>query len=103
MEIKGYETSSISGIKDSFVQVVFENGVNEITFRTGKGNEDISGDYNAYENEISEKIGIFTVVMKGNGGVSNVFATDGETVYTVYSEEALDKGVAENILLGILK
>lgn len=84
---EGYTEDVIQAIKGDLVQIIYKNGENEITFRQakkGKEIEDISGDYNEYDEKNTIMIGDLEVVIKGNGGkVSNALWTNGEFIFSI--------------------
>ena len=49
-EVEGYSKKDISYIKNKLIQVVFRDGNKSILLRKTKGTDDISGDYNKYNN-----------------------------------------------------
>lgn len=54
------------------VQIIYENGENQITFRQSKGNDDISGIHTEYKENNTLTVGTLKVTAKGNGGKVNV-------------------------------
>lgn len=46
---EGFTQKSIETKKDGIVQIIYENGENEIIFRQSKASDDISGDYTEYK------------------------------------------------------
>lgn len=54
------------------VQYANQNAEQVYSVRKAKGNEDISGDYNVYENEQTENVGNASVTLKGNNGTWSV-------------------------------
>lgn len=63
---EGYEVADISVMSGKMLQIVYESGDKKITYRTMKGTEDISGDYNVYENEEEVLIKDEKVLLSGN-------------------------------------
>lgn len=59
-----YSMSIIQDLNNEIIQVFYKDKDAEILIRKGTGTDDISGDYNAY-NEIDDKV----VTEKGNDGV----------------------------------
>lgn len=68
----GYTQKSIAATKDGMIQIIYENGENQITFRQSKGNDDISGIHTEYKENNPLTIGSLKVTAKGNGGKVNV-------------------------------
>lgn len=62
----GYEASNASLMFESLVQITYKSPQGEMTYRTEKTNEDISGDHTEYENIQSENINGATVTLKGS-------------------------------------
>lgn len=88
---QGYEMSDTSLMFGSMVQILYEKGENRLIYRTDNTNEDISGDYNVYENTEEEKIGGADVTIKGNDDKYNSAVWNDTNAYSVYSDEGLDK------------
>ena len=95
---EGYTESAIQAIKGDLVQIIYKNGEDEITFRQakkGKEMEDISGDYNVYDEKNTIMIGDLEVIIKGNGGkVSNALWTNGDYIFSITvtpGETGIDK------------
>lgn len=63
---EGYEASNASLMFESLVQITYKSPQGEMTYRTEKTNEDISGDYTEYENIQSENINKTAVTLKGS-------------------------------------
>jgi len=84
---EGYTESLIQAIKGDLVQIIYKNGENEIIFRQakkGKEIQDISGDYNVYDEKNTIMIDDLEVVIKGNGGmVSNALWTNGDFIFSI--------------------
>ena len=62
----GYKASNASLMFESLVQITYKSPQGEMTYRTEKTNEDISGDYTEYENIQSENINKTAVTLKGS-------------------------------------
>ncbi len=97
----GYKLTAVSTMGNDFLQVFYENGDNEINYRTAKGKDDISGDYNVYKNKKTVKIGDYSVTFRGNDGVSNAIWTDGETAYSVYANKAVTEKEMTEIIASV--
>lgn len=97
-KLEDYKVSHVQTM-DGIVELRYSNGSNEICVRKGKGTDDISGDYNVYNNVSEKKIGGNTVTLKGNGdGVSSAAWTNGTYSYSIYSENALTNKLVESIV-----
>ncbi|MDY6416636.1 MAG: hypothetical protein SPK83_07275 [Succinivibrio dextrinosolvens] len=66
-EVEGYSKKDISYIKNKLIQVVFRDGNKSILLRKAKGTDDISGDYNKYNNIDNQQVKEYSVTMKGRG------------------------------------
>lgn len=68
----GYTQKTIEAVKDDMVQIIYENGENQLVFRQAKGSDDISGDSTEYKENSTLTIGTLKVTTKGNGGKINL-------------------------------
>lgn len=64
-ELTGYSKKDISYIKNSLIQVVFKDENKSIHLRKARGSEDISGDYNPYNNVDNQQVDAYSVTLKG--------------------------------------
>ncbi|MCI5958976.1 MAG: DUF4367 domain-containing protein [Lachnospiraceae bacterium] len=71
-QIEGYPNQVIQAIENDIIQVIYDDGTNSIYIRKGAGTEDISGDYNEYEQSDEVSIGEYQVTEKGNDGKVSV-------------------------------
>ncbi len=99
-EFEGYEQSSITVMSNEMIQVNYAKDDEKITVRKAAGSEDISGDYNVYEDEKEVTVGDLTVLLKGNDGVymNATWQAEGYT-YSVtasagFSEEVMSELVS---------
>jgi hypothetical protein len=69
---KGYSQSAIRAVKNTMIEIIYNNGNEKIRIRKGTGSEDISGAYNEYSETDTVIVGNFQVTMKGSGGKVNV-------------------------------
>lgn len=83
--IEGYTEKVIRISTDtSIMEVIFRNEDNELCFRKGTGDSDISGDYNTYTQKDTATIGNTEVMMKGDNGLIHLAVwTSGEYTYSV--------------------
>ena len=88
---------------DDFLQIVYVNGSDEITYRTAKDGGDISGDYNVYKNKKDIKIGSYDAQIRGNDGVCSVIWTDGEFSFSLYSSKEFSEKEMLDVISDILK
>ena len=70
--VDGYSSRTIQAVKDEMIQVSFLNEGKEIYIRKAVGSEDVSGDYNQYEEVNTATVGECEVAVKGNGGLISV-------------------------------
>lgn len=86
----------------STVEIEYSDGINNFFFRTGKGSDDISGDYNQYD--VVEKFSVigFNITAKGrNNGFNNAIWNNDGMTYSITSENGLTKAEIENIVKGL--
>ncbi len=98
---EGYSLTNITTMSGEMLQLVYENGKNEITYRTAKGAEDIGGDYNVYNVVKTVKVGDADITIRANTdkeGGSAVWTNGGYT-FSVY----FDGAFYEKDMLDILK
>lgn len=99
---EGYVQSSIYAIDNDMVQIIYLNGSSEICFRQGKGNEDISGDYNAYDEVTTETINGMSVTLKGNANkVNTAVWTDGDYSFSI-TLDASEEGIANEEMIAVI-
>ncbi len=104
--ISGYEMSSISVYEleeGNMIQVIYEDGDNEISLRkqkmTGENPTDISGVYISYDSYEEMSVGDVVVSMNGEG--ENVFVAtwiDGTYDYSMYASSGISSGVVYEIV-----
>ena len=63
---KGFKIENISVIANEIIQVEYNDGNNNITFRAGKIIDNISGDYNVYQVKNTSKVNGINVNLEGN-------------------------------------
>ena len=98
-----YTLTYIQAMK-GLVDVRYTNGEDQICIRKGVGTDDISGDYNTYDNVREKKIGVYTVTLKGNGkGVNCAAWNDGKNSYSIYSDKELSVKTLKSIVAEIIK
>lgn len=100
-----YELNQIQVIEKELMELIFENGENEIRIRKAIGNEDISGDYNEYEENEQISMDNYTITRRGDNGKGNVFTwTQGGYSYALSANidgEGLEKNLAVDIIKDI--
>ncbi len=96
--IEGYEGRKLQVMGDKMIQAIY-GAENDIYVRKATGNEDISGDYNVYENNDVVNINDIEVTLRGNGDVvySAIWSAEGYT-YSVFAREGVSLETAESII-----
>ena len=87
-----YDKQEITVIDGTIIEVRSMSADEEtyITIRKAEGNDDISGDYNEYENTVTETIDSCEVTLSGDGSTwSKAVWTQDEYTYSVYASEGL--------------
>lgn len=99
---QGYELAYIGTISDETFELSYENGENEITYRTAKGKDDISGDYNVYKETKNIKAGKLDVLFRANAETASAVWQDGDFTFSVYADKAITEKEMTDIILSIL-
>mgnify|MGYP004586654027 CR=1 FL=1 len=99
---QGYELTYIGTISDETFELTYENGENEITYRTAKGKDDISGDYNVYKETKNIKAGNLDVLFRANAETASAVWQDGDFTFSVYADKAITEKEMTDIILSIL-
>ncbi len=99
---QGYELAYIGTISDETFELTYENGENEITYRTAKGKDDISGDYNVYKETKNIKAGKLDVLFRANAETASAVWQDGDFTFSVYANKAITEKEMTDIILSIL-
>lgn len=96
----GYKKMNITVISNELLSIDYTNDINEITYRTAQGSEDISGDFNIYTAEKTIKIKDINVTLKGNNDKINlaIWKTEGQT----FSINDIN-GLSENEVIKIIE
>ncbi len=92
-KIEGYDAISYAAMQqDKLIQVDYSKDDNRyICIRKAVGDEDISGDYNAYKEETRTELDGRQVTFKGNDGkVSLATWTDGDYAYSLMYADLTD-------------
>lgn len=83
-------TEAYRAMKDSMLEVLVSGEEDQIRIRKGAGEEDISGDYTAYEKEDTVEIGERKVTVKGDETLVYLAVwQEGEYSYSVSSENGM--------------
>ncbi len=95
----GYVFSDADLRFGSFIQVVYTSDEDELTYRTGRIQGDISGDYNKYAEEYNEVVDGNDTAFKGSDGNVNIAVwEDGEDSYSISSRSGIDKDETVRII-----
>lgn len=100
----GYSIREISAIGNDFLQIIYGNDNQDKTiyYRTAKGNEDISGDYNIYSNTKTITVNGNNITIKGNNNLyNNATWYDTNHAFSIYSNDGISKETMENIIKSI--
>lgn len=98
----GYVEDSIYTIENNIIEVIYLNGENKIVFRQSKGKNDISGDYNKYNEETKVNINGLEVNTKGNNGKVNVATwTNGDFTFAI-NVNSSEEGIEENVITDMI-
>ena len=100
---KDFTQNEIRAIENNMIEVNYKNGDDEIYIRKAKGNEDISGDYNEYNEKNTITIGNLNVTTKGNDNMIQVVIwNDGDYTYAIGTNND-GKGIDKNIVNDMIK
>ena len=81
-------------------QIIYSGENNSITFKMSQGNEDISGDYNEYEETKTYTVDSNSIILKGSNGLYNLAIwKDDKFSYALQ----LDMAMSEKDLLSIIE
>jgi hypothetical protein len=99
---EGYSQSAIRAVKNTMIEIIYNNGSDEIRIRKGTGSEDISGDYNEYKEFETATINNLKVTLKEvNGKVNTAVWYGGGYAFAVTAnlgETGLDKAVVTDMV-----
>lgn len=96
--VDGYEERAITAMENDMIQVQYFHGDDEICIRKATGEEECSGDYNAYSEEKTVTVGDREITLRGNNGKVMVAVwTEGGYSYSigVYAYTQHNDGVAD--------
>jgi hypothetical protein len=92
----GENSISLIQSMDGLAEVTYGSGDNEISYRKGRGTEDISGDYNNYNEMTEMDINGMTITLRGNDGrIFGAVWDDGEYSYSYYVTNGVSIGTAQ--------
>ncbi len=99
--ISGYKQPIFRAVEKNMIEVIYtaQEGDGELRIRKGTGNEDISGDYEKYDETETVTMNEREVTMKGNSGkVHTAVWTEGGYSYAVLSLKGMEKVVATDLI-----
>lgn len=98
--IKGYDDCAFRANKtDGMIEVIFQNGDDDIRFRKGLGDEDISGNYNEFAEKNDVDVDGTSIQMKGADGKVNLATwSKGGYSYSIDSTTAMDKTTMTDLI-----
>lgn len=100
---EGYTLSYIATLGSDFIELIYENGDKQLTYRTAIGSDDISGDYNVYENTKTVKIANADVTVRlGDKSASAIWTDNGQS-FSVTANFGMTESEAAALVLSALK
>lgn len=89
----------ISVMGNDLLQLIYRDKDNDrLLFRTAKGNEDISGDYNTYANVETINMNNYEITMQGNDNLYHKACwTNSHEVFSVCSDSGIEKEIMIDI------
>lgn len=98
---QGFNMNNINVISNEIIQIDYNSGEKDISFRAGKQIENISGDYNEYKINKSFKVNDVNINLKGNKDkiINLVTWEKGGISYSISSTN----GIEEEIMLNMIK
>lgn len=98
--IQGYEERSIQAEEKGMIQVSYASEEKQVLIRKAAGSENISGDYNIYDDVETVVSGDILVTVKGNDGKAFLATwTSGENTFSV----AVSDGASQDVIMEIVK
>lgn len=89
---QGFKLESTSLISDEILQLVYtDKDGNEICYRTAKGSDDISGDYNTYSIKKETEINKVKISLRGKDKINGAVWNNNGFTYSVSADKALDE------------
>lgn len=98
---KNYSATVYRAISGKMIEVIYKNAslTDEIRIRKAAGNEDISGDYNTYDEDMTIIINGLQVESRGNAGKTQAATwQDGNYSYSITSDEGLSLSSLKKIV-----
>ena len=98
--IEGYEKPVNRAIENDLIEIIYQNGDNEIRIRKALGDEDISGDYNEYAENSTITQEDLEIATRGAEGKINVATwVKGDYTYSV----SVSDGMENDSLINLIK
>ncbi|MBR5559283.1 MAG: hypothetical protein IKU72_03465 [Oscillospiraceae bacterium] len=98
--IDGWQAAEYRVMNASLLEVIYQKDGRTVCLRKAKGSEDISGDYNTYDNVTVVEYPDASVTQRDDKGML-VFADP--YCWSVYCDDGFEEGQAEGFLTAILK
>lgn len=97
---KGYNMNNINVISNEIIQIEYSIGEKDISFRSGKEVENISGDYNEYKINKSIKVNDVNINLKGNKDkIVNLATWEKDSIsYSISSTSGIDEETMLNMI-----
>lgn len=96
--VDGYEERAITAMENDMIQVLYLHGDDQVCIRKAVGEEECSGEYNAYSEEKTVTVGDKEVALRGNNGKVMVAVwSEGGYSYSIgiYAYTQHNDGVAD--------
>lgn len=94
----GYNAAEVQTMGSDFLQIFYSKGEKEILYRTAKGNDDISGDYNKYKKTTDIKVDGMTVTVRGNENIAGAVWKSGELAYSLMFDDEVSEAELAKII-----
>ncbi len=98
-------STAYTAIGDKLAQIIYygEAADTELIFRKAPGTDDISGDYNAYDESRELTVDGIKISVKGNNGLIYLASwTDGEYAYSISVSQGCKEEAMETILAEVI-
>ncbi len=93
------KSTSYTWCWNEFAQIVYEGADNSLTYRKTRGTDDISGDYNQYEQIVDKVVNGIDITVKGNSDkyYLAIWKT-GDFSYSISVDEGVELEILSNII-----
>lgn len=99
----GYEIESICIINNELLEIVYKQEENELVYRQGKGQEDVSGDYTDYADSKRIEVGMNSIDLFGEGKTINLAKWTDEKYSYSLNINIGQVGMDETVIISILE